>query len=91
MTEDYSTSGFNSITELGKERSDAYTQRLLGLVQELEESCSEPFIPLLTDVALVRTLIVHLVIRYGPNRGLKEAREAFESTLEQMKPIIENL
>jgi hypothetical protein len=77
------------ITELGKARSDEYTEKILAFVQELEKSATEPFLPLLTDLALARTLIVHLVIRYGPERGMAEARDAFESTLEQMKSLLE--
>ena len=79
------------ITELGKSRSDEYTERILAFVQELENNCPEPFIPLLTDLALARALIVHLVVRYGPERGMTEARDAVESTLEQMKPILERM
>jgi hypothetical protein len=77
------------ITELGKGRSDEYTERILAFVQEIENSSPEPFIPLLTDLALARVLIVHLTLRYGPERGPKEARIAFETTLEQLKPILE--
>jgi hypothetical protein len=79
------------ITELGKTRSDEYTERILAFVQEMEKSGPEPFIPLLADLALARTLIVHLVIRYGPERGLSEARDAFDSTFEQMKPMLERM
>jgi len=57
----------------------------------MEASSPEPFILLLTNIALVRALIVHLVIRYGPERGLIEAREAFNTTFDQMKPILENM
>ena len=77
------------ITELGKERSDEYTERILAFVQEIENSSPEPFIPLLADLALARVLIVHLTLRYGPERGPKEARIAFETTLAQLKPILE--
>jgi hypothetical protein len=79
------------ITELGKTRSDEYTERILAFVQEMEKSSPEPFIPLLTDLALARVLIVHLVVRYGPERGLAEARDAFDSTFEQMKPMLEKM
>ena len=79
------------ITDLGKARSDEYTEKLLAFVQDLEASCPEPFIPLLADIALARALIVHLVIRYGPERGLVEAREAFNTTFDQMKPILEDI
>lgn len=79
------------ITELGRTRSDEFTERILAFVQELEKSCPEPYVPLLTDLALARTLIVHLVIRYGPERGLVEARDAFDSTFEQMKPMLERM
>jgi hypothetical protein len=82
---------FDRITDLGKERSDEYTERLLAFVQDMETSSPEPFIPLLADIALVRALIVHLVIRYGPERGLVEARDAFNTTFDQMKPILENI
>ena len=52
---------FDRITDLGKARSDEYTERLLAFVQDMEASGPEPFIPLLADIALVRALIVHLV------------------------------
>jgi len=82
---------FDRITDLGKARSDEYTERLLAFVQDMEASSPEPFIPLLADIALARALIVHLVIRYGPERGLVEARDAFNTTFDQMKPILENM
>jgi hypothetical protein len=82
---------FDRITDLGKARSDEYTERLLAFVQGMEASGPEPFIPLLADIALVRALIVHLVIRYGTERGLVEARDAFNATFDQMKPILENI
>ncbi len=88
---DDSDRAFDRITELGKARSDEYTERVLAFVQDIEALCPEPFIPLLTDIALVRALIVHLVIRYGPERGLSEARDAFNTTFDQMKPILENM
>jgi hypothetical protein len=83
---DDSSRDFDRITDLGKERSDEYTERLLAFVHDMEASCPEPFIPLLADIALARALILHLVIRYGPERGLVEARDAFNTTFDQMKP-----
>ena len=91
MMKDNLSNDFDRITDLGKERSDEYTERLLAFVQDMETSSPEPFIPLLADIALVRALIVHLVIRYGPERGLVEARDAFNATFDQMKPILENM
>ena len=91
MMNDNLSKEFDRITDLGKARSDEYTERLLAFVQDIEASCPEPFIPLLTDIALVRVLIVHLVIRYGPERGLAEARDAFNTTFDQMKPILQNM
>jgi hypothetical protein len=88
---DDSNREFDRITDLGKARSDEYTERVLVFVQDIEASCPEPFIPLLTDIALARALIVHLVLRYGPDRGLAEARDAFNATFDQMKPILENM
>jgi hypothetical protein len=82
---------YDRITDVGKARSDEYSERLLAFVQDMEASGPEPFIPLLADIALVRALIVHLVIRYGPERGLVEAREAFNTTFDQMRPILENM
>jgi len=82
---------FDRITDLGKARSDEYTERLLAFVQNMEASSPEPFIPLLADIALVRALIVHLVIRYGPDKGLVEAQDAFQTVLDQMKPILEDM
>ena len=77
------------INELGNRLSDEYTERILAFVQEIENSSPEPFIPLLTDLALARVLVVHLTHRYGPERGPEEARIAFETTLAQLKPILE--
>ncbi len=91
MMSDNPSKEFDRITELGKARSDEYTEKLLAFVQDLEASSPEPFIPLLADIALARALIVHLVIRYGPERGLIEARDAFNTTFDQMKPILENM
>lgn len=51
---DYSDKEFDRITDLGKARSDQYTERLLAFVQYMEASGPEPFIPLLADIALVR-------------------------------------
>jgi hypothetical protein len=82
---------FDRITELGKARSDEDTERLLPFVQEIEDKCPDPFIPLLTDLALARAFVVHLVVRYGPEKGLSEARAAFDSTFEQMKPMLANM
>jgi hypothetical protein len=70
----------HQIAELGKARSDEYTERILAFLREIEKTCPKPFIQLLADVALARALIVHLVISYGPERGLTEARAAFDST-----------
>ncbi len=91
MMNDNPSKEFDRITDLGKARSDEYTERLLAFVQDMEASGPEPFIPLLADIALVRALIVHLVIRYGPERGPVEARDAFNTTFDQMKPILENM
>lgn len=79
------------ITDLGKARSDEYTERLLAFVQNMEASSPEPFIPLLADIALARALIVHVVIRYGPDKGLVEAQDAFQTVFDQMKPILEDM
>jgi hypothetical protein len=76
-------------TRTGEERGDEYTLKILEFVQALEKSSPEPFIPLLADLALARVLIVHLTLRYGPERGPEEARIAFETTLAQLKPILE--
>ena len=91
MTNDNLSKEFDRVTDLGKARSDEYTEKLLAFVQDMEASSPEPFIPLLADIALVRALIVHLVIRYGPERGLVEARDAFNTTFDQMKPILDNM
>ena len=88
---DDSSREVDRITELGKARSDEYTERLLAFVHDMEASGTEQFIPLLADIALVRALIAHLVIRYGPERGLIEARDAFNTTFDQMKPILQNM
>ena len=82
---------FDRITDLGKGHCDEYTEKLLAFVQDMEAAGPEPFIPLLADIALARALIAHLVIQYGTERGLVEARDAFNTTFDQMKPILENM
>jgi len=79
------------ITQLGRARADEYTERLLAFVEDMEASCPQPFVPLLAELALARVLILRLVNRYGTRRGLKEARDAFDSTFDQMKPLLENM
>src|SRR5258708_3722814 len=70
---DHQSKEFDRITDLGKARSDEYTERLLAFVQDMEASGPEPFIPLLADIALVRALIVHLVILYGVKRTYRRS------------------
>jgi hypothetical protein len=84
-------SELDRITDLGKARTNEYTERLLAFAEELESSSPAPFIPLLAELALARVLIVRLVERYGTARGLTEARDAFDSTFDQMKPILEDM
>ena len=79
------------ITELGIERADEYTERILAFIEDIEKTCSRPFIPLLVDIALMRAYIVHLVRQYGAERGLREAREGFEAALEELRPMIQNM
>jgi hypothetical protein len=79
------------ITDLGKARADEYTERLLAFVEDMESSCPQPFIPLLAELALARVLILRLVQKYGTKRGLTEARAAFDTTFDQMKPLLENM
>ena len=49
---DDSSKEFDRITDLGKARSNEYTEKLLAFVQDMESSSPEPFIPLLADIAL---------------------------------------
>lgn len=91
MNNDNLSNELDRITDLGKARTDEYTERLLGFVEEIESSSPKPFIPLLAELALTRVLILRLVNRYGAERGLAEARDAFDSTFDQMKPLLENM
>ncbi len=91
MNNDNLDNELDRITDLGKVRADEYTERLLAFVEEMESSSPAPFIPLLAELALARVLILRLVERYGYTRGLTEARDAFDSTFDQMKPILENM
>ncbi len=90
MNNDNIKNELDRITDLGKARTDEYTERLLTFVEEIESSSTKPFIPLLAELALTRVLILRLVQRYGAKRGLAEAREACDSTVDQMKPIMED-
>ena len=91
MKDDNFSDELNRITDLGKDRADEYTEKILLFVERIESSSPAPPIPLLTELALARVLILRLVERYGTKRGLAEAREAFDSTFDQMKPILENM
>jgi hypothetical protein len=91
MNKDNLNSELDRITDLGKARADEYTERLLTFVEEMESASPQPFIPLLAELALARVLILRLVERYGAARGLTEARDAFDSTFDQMKPILEDM
>jgi hypothetical protein len=91
MNNDNLSNELDRITGLGKARADEYTERLSAFVEDMELSSPKPFIPLLAELALTRVLILRLVKRYGAKRGLIEAREAFDSTFDQMKPILEDM
>ena len=91
MNNDNLNNQLDRITDLGKARADEYTERLLAFVEEMESSSPQPSIPLLAELALARVLILRLVERYGTTRGLTEARDAFDSTIDQMKPILEDI
>lgn len=91
MNNDTREEGFDAVTQLGRARADQYTEKLLSFVGEMESSSPTPFIPLLAELALARVLILRLVERYGTKRGLTEARDAFDSTFDQMKPILEDI
>jgi hypothetical protein len=79
------------LTQVGQNRLETYAEQILGFVEELEAETPEPFIPMLTDLALSHVLITHLVRQFGPVRGMHEAKVAFEETYEKMKPIMERL
>jgi hypothetical protein len=79
------------LTQVGQNRLETYTEQILGFVEKLEAETPDPFIPMLTDLALAHVLITHLVRRFGPVRGMQESRIAFEDTYEKMKPIMERL
>ncbi len=91
MNNDNLKNELDRITDLGRARTDEYTERFLAFVEEMEASSPAPFIPLLAELGLARVLILRLVQRYGTARGLTEARDAFDSTFDQMKPILENM
>jgi hypothetical protein len=79
------------LTQVGQNRLETYTEQILDFVEKLEAQTPDPFIPMLTDLALAHVLITHLVRQFGPARGMQESRIAFEDTYEKMKPIMERL
>ncbi|HEY4050277.1 MAG TPA: hypothetical protein VGM27_25720 [Acidobacteriaceae bacterium] len=79
------------LTRIGQKRLETYAEQILGFVEKLEAETPEPFIPMLTDLALAHVLITHLVRQFGPVRGMDESRVAFEDTYAKMKPIMERL
>jgi hypothetical protein len=63
------------LTQVGQNRLETYAEQILGFVEKLEAETPDPFIPMLTDLALAHVLITHLVRQFGPseacrNRGL---------------------
>jgi hypothetical protein len=79
------------LTRIGQKRLEEYIRKILEFVEGLESETQDPFIPLLTDLALTHALIMHLGRRFGPVRGLHESRVAFENTFEKLKPVMEQL
>jgi hypothetical protein len=79
------------LTQVGQNRLETYAEQILGFVEKLEAETPDPFIPMLTDLALAHVLITHLVRQFGPVQGMQESRVAFEDTYEKMKPIMERL
>jgi hypothetical protein len=79
------------VIQLGEQRLDSYTKRVLDFMDTLEAKTPETFIPFLADMAVVHAVITRLVRQYGAERGIKEARFLFDDTLKKMKPIVEEL
>ena len=61
------------LTQVGQNRLETYAEQILGLVEKLEAETPDPFIPMLTDLALAHVLITHLVRQFGPVRGMQES------------------
>ena len=59
------------LTRIGQNRLEAYAEQILGFVEKLEAETPDPFIPMLTDLALAHVLITHLVRQFGSVRGLQ--------------------
>jgi hypothetical protein len=79
------------LTRIGQKRLETYAEQILSFVEKLEAETPDPFIPMLTDLALAHVLITHLVRQFGPVRGMDESRVAFEDAYAKMKPIMERL
>ena len=88
---DDESSEFERMTRLGKQRADEFTEEILSFVQKLEMTRPRNLDSSLIDLALARALIVHLVRRFGVQRGLAEARDAFDTTFDQIRSILENM
>jgi hypothetical protein len=79
------------VIQLGEQRLDSYTKRILDFMDSLEAETPDTFIPFLADMAVVHAVITRLVRQYGAGRGIEEARYLFDDTLKKMKPIVEEL
>jgi hypothetical protein len=79
------------VIQLGEQRLDSYTKRILDFMESLEAETPDTFIPFLADMAAVHAVITRLVRQYGAARGIEEAQYLFEDTLKKMKPIVEEL
>ena len=79
------------VIQLGEERLDSYTKRILDFLDTIEAETPETLIPFLADMSAVHAVITRLVQQYGAERGIKESRFLFEDTLRRMKPIVEDL
>jgi hypothetical protein len=79
------------VIQLGENRLDSYTKRILDFMDALEAETPDTFIPFVADMAVVHAVITRLVRQYGAARGIEESRFLFEDTVKKMKPIVEEL
>jgi hypothetical protein len=56
------------VIQLGEQRLDSYTKRVLDFMDTLEAETPDTFIPFLADMAVVHAVITRLVREYGAER-----------------------
>ena len=79
------------ISDVSNSRCDAATSQLMKFVGKLAQHNVRPKVPQLELFAIARTLICHSVSLSGFDQGIKDAQYVFESTMEDLSPMLREM